>query len=223
MKSKMLLRPFLYCCTWLAIAGTKAQQLNYQEDFSRYPVATSPASIKTNGVAMISKPSGQAGHWLLLKDKATYKFTNPMQFPKDFSLEFDLLLLADQVNALSPVSFGFTKDNSVKEYISNNGAFVELHYYDANAVNIGSSHLGTQASATFDLSSTLNRILHVRLIVKGTRMSVYLGNTKLADTTLFSTGDAKYFYISGPWEYEDETKLYISNFKIKSPPVNAPD
>lgn len=42
----------------------------------------------------------------------------------------------------------------------------------------------------------------------------YLDNTKLADTTLFQSGAARYFYISGPNKTENGARLFISNLRI---------
>jgi len=191
-----------------------AQNLDFKEDFSRYPVGTSPSSIKTNGAATIVHPAGQQGKWLVLQDNITYKLNRSSSLPKSFTFEFDVLAQAEQIKDMSPISFGFVKDNAVRDYISNGGAFVQLHYYDADAVNIGSYDMGKEASTKFDLSSTANRALHVKLVVNGNQMTVYLDGTKLAETILFQSGAARYFYISGPIKSERDARLFISNVSI---------
>jgi hypothetical protein len=47
-------------------------------------------------------------------------------------------------------------------------------------------------------------------------MAVYLNNTKLTDTVLFSLGADKNFFTTAPWEYKNEAKVLVSNFKISS-------
>lgn len=213
MKKYILLSGLLTLLSSFLTLETSAQISGFNEDFSRYETGSSPGSIKTNGAATVTRVKGQEGKWLAIRDKATYKFNRPAPFPMKFTLEFDILAQAEQVKDMDPVSFGFVKDNSVREHISNGGAFVQLHYRDADAVNIGNYELKKETGTTFDLSATANRPLHVKLVVNGEQMAVYLDDNKLADTVLFPAKAVKYFYFSGPWEYEHGSQLFISNFK----------
>ncbi|MFD2287850.1 hypothetical protein GJU39_06710 [Pedobacter petrophilus] len=199
----------------LSIFQASAQNIDFNEDFSKYEIGATPSSIKTNGAATIARPAGQQGKWLLLQDNITYKLNSSVSLPMSFTFEFDILAQAEQIKDISPISFGFVKDNAAREYISNGGAFVQLHYYDADAVNIGNYDVSKEeANTKFDLSATANRPLHVKLVVSGNQMAVYLDNTKLADTMLFQPQAARYFYISGPFETKQDAKVYVSNFKI---------
>jgi len=214
MKRYFLLIGLLIVFGSLFVFQAAAQNMDFNEDFSKYQIGATPRSIKTNGAATIARPTGQEGKWLSLQDNITYKLNRPASLPKSFTFEFDILAQAEQIKDMSPISFGFVKDNAAREYISNGGAFVQLHYYDADAVNIGNYDLSTEANTKFDLSATANRPLHVKLVVSGTQMAVYLDNTKLSDTVLFQPGTARYFYISGPNQSEHGAKLFISNLKI---------
>lgn len=215
MKKYFLLSPITLLFAFLWINKACAQNVQYEENFSKYKVGTSPTSIKTNSIGIISIPNGFPGKWLLLQDKATYKFSKPIIYPENFTFEFDLLATAEQTKEISPVSFGFAKDNSTSEYISNIGAFVELHYYDGNAVNVGNYAQDKFINTTFDLTNTINRVMSIKLIVKGNNLSLYLDKKKIADTTLFKSGNSKYFYITAPWEYNNGAKVFVSNFRIE--------
>lgn len=195
-----------------------AQNFAFEEDFSRYPVGASPASIKTNGVAIIARPAGQRGKWLVVKERSTYKLNRPAQLPKNFTFEFDVLAQTEQIKDIAPISFGFVKDNAAREHISNGGAFVQLHYYDGDAVNIGNYDLKKEVNVNFDLPATANSPLHVELVVKGEEMTVYLNDNNLSETILFQPKAAKYFYISGPWSFEHNAQLFVSNFKLSTNP-----
>jgi len=215
MKKYLLITGLLMLFNSLSTFQAVAQNINFNEDFSKYEIGAVPRSIKTNGAAIVAHPAGQQGKWLSIQDNITYKINRTVSLPKSFTFEFDILAQAEQIKDMSPISFGFVKDNAVRDYISNGGAFVQLHYYDADAVNIGNYDLSKEANTKFDLSSTANRPLHVKLIVNGNQMAVYLDNSKLADTLLFKSGVARYFYISGPNKSEHGAKLFISNFSIK--------
>ncbi len=214
MKKHILITRLLILFSSLSIFQAAAQNIDFNEDFSKYEIGATPRSIKTNGAATIARPNGQQGKWLLLQDNITYKLNRAVPLPKSFTFEFDILAQAEQIKDISPVSFGFVKDNAAREYISNGGAFVQLHYYDADAVNIGNYDLKKEANTKFDLSATANRPLHVRLVVSGNQMAVYLDDTKLADTMLFQPQAARYFYISGPFTSKPGAQVYVSNFKI---------
>jgi len=214
MKKHLLIPGLVMLFSSLCVFQAIAQNIDFTEDFSKYDIGATPRSIKTNGAATVARPKGQEGKWLLLQDNITYKFNRAVSLPKSFSFEFDILAQAEQIKDMSPISFGFVKDNAALEYISNGGAFVQLHYYDADAVNIGNYDLKKEANTKFDLSATANRPLHVKLVVSGNQMTVYLDGTKLADTILFQPQAARYFYISGPNKSENGAKLFISNFKI---------
>lgn len=192
---------------------TQAQDKPFNEDFSSYQLGASPSSIKTNGAAIVAHPTGQEGKWLEVKNQATYKLNRLKPFPANFTLEFDVLAVAEEIKDIAPVCFGFVKDNAAREHLSNAGAFVQLQYRDADAVNIGNYELNKETGTTFDLASTTNKPVHVKLVVNGTQMAVYLDDTKLAETELFTPKAAKYFYFSGPWQYDKGSKLFISNFK----------
>lgn len=194
--------------------STQADSLIFSEDFSKYKAGGTAGSIKSSGAATIGHPDGQRGNWLLLQNNITYKINRAIPFPRRFTFEFDIVAQAEQIKDVSPISFGFVKDNATREYISNGGTFVQLHYYDTDAVNIGNYDLNKEANTQFDLSATANHPLHVRLFITGKRIAVYLNGTKLADTTLFQPGIVRYFYISGPNKTENGARLFISNFKV---------
>ena len=188
--------------------------LIFAENFSKYAKGATATSIKTNGAAIVMTAEGEKGKWMLLRDKATYKLTKPIRYPKRFTLEFDVLASGDQINDISPLSFGFATDNSVQDYTSNAGAYVELQYYDTNQVNIGNSNPKKYVNTTFDLTESLNRPMHVAIVVDGENMVVYLDKTKLVDTELFTPTAAKNFYITAPWEYKNGAQITVSNISI---------
>lgn len=188
--------------------------LLFAEDFTAFRSGTTATSFKTNGVATVTTVSGQNGKWMEIKDKMIYKFARQLNYPKRFTVSFDIIAKADQIKDIAPLSLGFASDNSAREYSSNIGTYVQLHYYDTNQVNIGSSKPEEFVNTTFDLETWLNRPLQVVLSVDGERMAVYLNQVKLADTVLFMPTAAKNFYIAAPWEYANGAGVLVSNFKV---------
>jgi len=186
----------------------------FAEDFSGIPVGSSAKTFKTNGSATIVSAGGESGKWLALADNATYKFTKQLFYPKHFTVEFDILAVADKISDIYPVTFGFVTDNSVRDYISSGGAYVQLKYYNNDDVSVDSEFLSKYLNSTFDLTTFTNRKMHVSLVVDGDRMVVYLDQTKLADTMAFMPTTAKNLYISAPMQYKNGSKVLVSNFRI---------
>lgn len=186
----------------------------FSEDFSGYAAGATVSSVKSNGLAAVTTLKGHSGKWMPLEDKAIYKLNKTIPYPEHFTVTFDLLATGDQVKDIAPLSFGFAPDNSTKEYTSNSGAYVELHYYDTDMVNTGSKNPEKYANNTFDLEPYLNTVLKVKLEVNGERMTVYLGNRKIADGIFFAPSAGKNLYISAPWQYSNGSKVFVSNIRI---------
>jgi len=194
-----------------AVAG---DSLIFAEDFSAFQPGTTATSFKTNGAATIRMVEGQKGKWLEIGNREIYKFLIPLNYPRRFTLSFDIIARAEEVKEIAPLSFGFASDNSVHHYDSNIGTYVQLHYYDTDQVYIGSIAPKKFINATFDLQPWVNRPLHIVLSVNGERMAVYIDDVNLADEVLFSPTVAKNFYISAPWRYAYDSAVLVSNFKV---------
>jgi hypothetical protein len=75
MKKYILATVLLIIFSSLFMLSTKAQILDFNEDFSTYAIGASARSFKTNGAATVVSPSGRQDKWLLLQDNATYKLS----------------------------------------------------------------------------------------------------------------------------------------------------
>lgn len=186
----------------------------FADNFSANANGTAPLAFKTNGSGSIVTLKEEGGKWLSLQDHSTYKLTRQLFYPKHFTVEFDIIAAADQIKDIYPMLIGFTKDNSVREYNSGDGAYINLMYYNDNQVSINSSYLDKYSNATFDLNPYANRKMHVAVNVDGERMAVYLDQTKLADTELFLANSPKNFYFSAPMTYHNGSRLLVGNFTI---------
>jgi hypothetical protein len=183
------------------------------ENFASVAVGASPHTIKTNGAGEVVTVNGENGKWLALEASATYRLSKQYFYPRHFTIEFDLLASADKIGDMSPVFFGFTNDNSAKEYLMSGGEYVSLLYYNDNQITVANGN-GKYLSTNYDLTPYANRAMHVSIMVDGERMAAYLDKTKIADTQLFLPTDAKNFYISAPFKYSNGAKLLFSNLRI---------
>ena len=174
---------------------------------------------KSNGLGKVITLPGIDGKWLMLQNFCSYKLVNPRSLPAKFTIEFDIVASADKTEDLSPVTFGFAKDNSVSQYVPdayNAGSInaVSVRYSNGDEINIASSATNIDASTKLDLVSYANQIMHVSIAVDGDRMRVYLDKTKVANELLFNKNRVKYFFLSAPIKSDNKAKAVVSNFKI---------
>ncbi|WP_183573305.1 hypothetical protein HDF18_07035 [Mucilaginibacter sp. X5P1] len=187
--------------------------------FSDNFAASMPKNWKSNGLGKVITLPGIDGKWLALQNFCSYKLTNPSSLPAKFTLEFDIIAATDKTQDLSPVIFGFSKDNSVSQYLPdayNAGSInaVSIRYSNGDEVNIASSARNVDASTKLDLVSYANQIMHVSIAVDGDMVRIYLDKTKIANELLFNKNRVKYFFISAPIKTDNNGKVVVSNFKI---------
>ncbi|MGP1667609.1 MAG: hypothetical protein ACTS5I_17260, partial [Rhodanobacter sp.] len=191
----------------------------FRDDFASTGNGHMPGTWKTNGSGEVVTLDGEPGKWLKLQNFATYKLAKPVSLPARFTLEFDVIVVAEKVNDLSTFAFGFAKDNSVRTYMQdayNDGALnaVSLHYMNGDDGTVASSASGKHHPIDFDLEGYANRPMHVAIAVDGDRMQVYLDRTKIADTQLFRDNSVRYFFLSAPIRSEHGASLVVSNFRM---------
>lgn len=190
-----------------------------QDSFGATPVGSMPKAWQTNGSGEIVTVASISGDWLVLQPFATYKLAKPAALPQRFTVEFDLVAAADEVRDLNSIVFGFAKDNSVREYISdayNGGALNGVTVGYAGGSSVSSSASGYHHAVDIDLRSASNRVMHVALAVDGDTVRVYLDHDKISDAKLFDANAVKYFYISAPVSTEHGGKVLFGNFRIDS-------
>lgn len=193
---------------------TAGDSILFAESFGNDADGSTTHIFKTNGSAGIVSLKEEGGKWLALQDNSTYKLAKQIFYPKHFTVEFDVIAVADQIKDINPFIIGFAKDNSIRDYDSGSGAYVDIMYYNSNEVQINSSYNGKYLNTNFDLDRFANQKMHVSINVDGDRMVVYLDKTKLADTQLFLPASPKNFYLSAPSQYKNDAKILVSNFKI---------
>lgn len=187
------------------------------DSFGATPVGSMPKAWKTNGSGEIVTVASIPGSWLVLQPFATYKLAAPVALPQRFTVEFDLIAAADEVRDLNSIVFGFAKDNSVREYISdayNGGALNGVDIGYAGGSSVSSSATGYHHAVDIDLRSASNRVMHVAMAVDGDTVRVYLDGDKIGDAKLFDANAIKYFYISAPVSTEHGGKVLFGNFRI---------
>ena len=90
-------------------AGTEAV---FFDDFGGETPGAMASRWTSNGTGTIAAVDGFDGQWLRLYNEDTYKIKELVRIPENFTLEFDLLTLADSKDGIT-IDFGFDHQKGV--------------------------------------------------------------------------------------------------------------
>lgn len=190
----------------------------FSDNFATDNAGRMPKHWKSSGGGGIATVSGMPGKWLSLMARTTYKLTDLLAMPGNFTIEFDLVTRSTEAKDIGAMQFGFAKDNSNREYISdayNSNAITasQLHFWN-KAIHNASSDTKISNNLEFPLNNYANELIHIAIAVEGENMRVYVNKSKVLDTNMFKKGTIKYFYMSAPFDYEYNAMVYFGNFVI---------
>lgn len=183
-----------------------------QDSFTDTAPGAMPRGWQTNGSGRVVEVEQIDGHWLDTQAGAVYKLARRMELPRRFTVEFELLALADKIGDLNPVKFGFAPDNSVADNRPINT--VSLQYYNDDDFYVSSRATDYHHSSDFDLRGYANRVMPVAISVDGDQMRVYLDGRKIADARLFRGNPTRQFYIEAPLNMDNGSRLAFGNVRI---------
>ncbi|ETN94801.1 hypothetical protein SAMN04487906_1459 [Zhouia amylolytica] len=194
------------------------KDLAFEDNFENEREGIMPSKWKTNGSGSVTTISGIEGKWLKLRERSTIKLDTLLIMPENFTVEFDIVTRSEKARDISPMHFGFARDNSASKYISdayNRGSItdIELHL-SSQKVSASSSDTESNSYLDFPFSRFSNETIHVSIAVEGQQMRVYLDKSKILDAKMFAVKTPKHLYISAPWEYDNGAKIFIGNVKI---------
>src|SRR5690606_16424326 len=154
-------------------AGTKTV---FFDDFRGDTPGAMSSKWTSNGNGAIATVGGFDGQWLKLYDKNTYKIKDLVRIPENFTLEFDVLTIADNKDGMR-INFGFDHQKGVGKYnplayrnpINIEASFrFDLFKFTSNEVDpTKKSEIKT------DMSYFVNDVMKVKIRVRGDRMSAY--------------------------------------------------
>jgi hypothetical protein len=199
---------------------TPAPVTLYRDDFDTTANGALPHGWKTNASGQVVTVQGFDGKWLDIPGGATFKLSGMQRLPERFTIEFDLLPLAETPDDLNSPLFGFAGDNRASIYLSDGvsegalNAIGLLFYNSGSDVTAYSGATGFNSMPDFRLQEYANRLLHVSIAVDGNRERVYLDHTKIVDSRMFQDNPSRYFFISSAMSYKHGARFLLGNFRI---------
>lgn len=188
----------------------------FATDFAHDNKGRMPKRWKSSGSGSVASVEGAPGNWLALAEQSTYKIDSLFDTPENFTIEFDLVTRSSESADIGSMSFGFARDNSVAKqlldaYNGNAITNTQLHFHNQEITN-ASSDTEKYITVDFPFANYSNATLHVAIAVEGDILSVYINKTKVLDTGMFNQDAPKFFYITAPYSYEQQSQVYFGNF-----------
>lgn len=195
---------------------TPGATILFESDFKRDTKGLMPKKWKASTSGSVVSLPDVPGNWLALTARTTYKIDSLFKLPENFTVEFDLVTRSDEAKDIGSMSFGFARDNSIKNYIMdayNDNAITntQLHFHNRD-INSASSDTKVHNTLSFPLANYANGLLHVAIAVEGENMRVYVNRSKVLDTWMLRKDLPKFFYLSAPFSYDNQSKVYFGNF-----------
>jgi len=195
---------------------TPGSTILFESDFKRDSKGSMPKRWKTSSTGSVVSIPDMPGNWLALAPRTTYKIDSLLKAPENFTIEFDLVTRSDEAKDIGSMAFGFARDNSIKNYIydayNDNGITnTQFHFHNRDISN-SSSDTKVYNTLSYPFANYANGLLHVAIAVEGETMRVYVNRSKVLDTRMLRKDLPKYFYLSAPFSYDNQAKVYFGNF-----------
>ena len=196
------------------------ETLIFEDHFIDAQKGLMPEYWKTSGNGSIVELDAYQGKWLMMGENSTFKLDTLINLPENFTIEFDLITSSDKAEDLGSMNFGFAKDNSVRATLLdayNDGAVTSTEFQFHNQdIGHSSNDMDAHHSLNFPFKNYSNTKIRISIVVQGRDMRVYLDKSKVLDRTMFSTGTKKFFYVTAPYKYDKESKVFFGNFKMSA-------
>lgn len=197
---------------------TPGDHILFADDFKTSDDGRMAKHWKTSGGGSVVSISGVPGKWLLLAPYTTYRMDSLLNLPENFTVEFDLVTRSVEAKDIGSMNFGFGRDNSNRSYIMdayNDNAITssQFHFHNREVTN-ASSDTEIYNTLKFPFNSYSNGLIHVAIAVEGKRMRLFVNKSKMLDTDMFKPEAVKYFYLSAPFSYDADAKVFLGNVVV---------
>jgi OmpA-OmpF porin, OOP family len=195
----------------------------FYDDLLSSRIGEFPDFWLTNGMGQTVKLEEHPGQWLQLAKSAKYAPDKKFVLPSDYTLEFDLIMLAPEGRTLGHI------DVKLVELEDNDrNPMAAWRYQETKAtLNIGYNYstIGIHDSQSKINNHSTNNVLynhrgtpmHVAIAVNGTRYRMWINEQKVLDIPqLLEKGTKRsYVFLESRLTQEDpEYQVYVSNFRI---------
>ena len=207
----------------------------YSEDFSQDVVGEMPLGWNSTGKSEIVTLDNIPGKWMKLYQNSVYLSSNKATFPKNFTLEFDLILQLTNTGYTFPLmKFGIFSSSDEESHDNkfldkyNEYQWVDLmirpattgqSYMQLKTYADRKGHFTGTDQQVSDIENSYNtKIVHVAMQGQGARLRVWINQDKVYDIPQALPSAYEFnqlFFNIGSSAYKDEqANFYITNLKL---------
>ena len=197
----------------------KGNTIIFQDNFEADRLGEMASKWVTNGTGNVVEVAGVPGKWLQLHDMNTYKIKNLYKLPESYTIEYDVLTLVENKNNLQlSVGFDYQKGVDKHYFLPQRNPINFKTSFRFNRLEFISQEVENKKESQVEgnLSSFVNDIMKVRVMVNHNIMKVFVNDYKVLDTEMVNPSSRKYIYFALDNE-QDQGKIYISNIHIAAP------
>jgi OOP family OmpA-OmpF porin len=221
-----------YASSFDFIAG---DSLLYTEDFSQDAIGELPLNWNTTGKGETVKVDGLSGNWMKMYQSSFYLTGNKVEFPKNATVEFDLMLAFNYKSYTLPlVTFGLLASSDLET--TDNQLMTNHSKYQSTEVMLRPGYKSTLSYATLKsflergdfykstdqelpgFDANYNQVIHVAMQLQESRLRIWINSEKVFDIP--KALPTKYifnqlfFKIHSSGYKENEIGFYLGNLKV---------
>jgi OmpA-OmpF porin, OOP family len=207
----------------------RGDKIIFEDNFEQDAVGDFPAKWQTTLNGEVKKLHGFTEKFLKIPAGATINLPLKKSLPKNFTMEFDLLLASDL--PFSGVGIGFgSKLEKKLDYMLALRTGVQFNILRTNKAGVGNKLMyGTYklniANQKIEYNAPTNKKIHIAFEVNDTRIRLFVDTVKKVDIpNYFLPEYRKFFYlhsITNGWPETKTSFFYVTNFILAETGIDA--
>lgn len=187
------------------------EKVIFFDDFSQDAVGDFPALWFSNGSGEVVTLNNNPGNWLQITGEGCYFPEKDLQTSENFTVEFDLIPGSENFEVGFFLVAGDIKNPTEGNAIPGKaGVKTNISGYTVSYSAYADGAYTLDGSKDFTLNG--NEKMHLSYWVQKQRLRIYINETKIIDAPRIMPAGYKYNMLR--FEMGDETKPYISNFRV---------
>ena len=199
------------------------EKVIFYDDLMKSRLGEFPDYWLTNGMGQTVKLDQYPGQWLQLSKTSRYAPDKRFEFPADYTIEFDMIMLAPKDQTLGSLNIELVylekeDENPMAAWrYDQTEAGIYQGWNGSNfSINDNKSHINNNYTNNV-LFARRGTPVHVAIAVNGTRYRLWIDEQKIFDIPQLLPKGAKrsHIFLESRLNQEDpEYQLYISNFRV---------
>ena len=186
--------------------------LIFTDDFSTTEIGKFPAKWKTNTSGQVVSLDEIAGKWFALSSAGVYIPKIKGGLPKDFTIEFDLVIANSSGSHQFHMDFEDALNGNFDLYPDN--PYVQVRIYEGGSVYTDSKAQNLNSNVRSRTYNDGGKTNHFAIRKRGERLEMFIGDEKTLDINKAFEAKRVYSTFKFYSEFSSPANYLVSNFKI---------